>query len=139
MHPKAMSETDKYRSKGHLGIGGTKTGEEMRHSLIFSKARWQSSFQTVGWFFLKRRKIGSYMSVSLAMKQLIYCNLPRKPDFSPSPRGRHVKYGYDLFNINLYTPLTNNVSQQFPRSYPKGALLGVQPQPETSDPLKEPL
>ena len=129
MHPKAMYEIDKYRSKGCLGIVGTKTGGEKRHSLIFSKARWQSSFQTVGWFFLRRRKIGSHMFVSLAMKRLIYYNMPRKPliSLSLSPWGRHVKYGSDLFRINLYTPLTNNVSQQFPRSYPKGALLGVQP------------
>ena len=136
-----MFETDKYRSKGHLGIRGTKTGRERRHSLIFSKARWQSSFQIIGWFFLRRRKIGSHMSISLAMKLLIYYNLSalKAFDFSLSPWGRHVKYGYDLFRINLYTLLTNNVSQQFPKSYSKGALLGVQPQPETSDPLKEPL
>ena len=77
-----MSETDKYRSKGWPGVGGTKIGGERRHSLILSKASWQSSFQIVGWFFLKRRKIGSHMSISLAMKQLIYCNLPRKPHIS---------------------------------------------------------
>ena len=79
MHPKAMFETDKYRSKGRPDIGGTKTGGERRHSLIFSKARWQSSFQTVSWYFLRRRKIGSHMSISLAMKRLIYYNLHRKP------------------------------------------------------------
>ena len=134
MHPKAMSKADKYRSKGHHSIGGTKIGEERRHSLIFSKSSWQSLFQTGGWFFLRRRKIGSHMSISLAMKRLIYRNLLRKPLISLL-----VKYGSDLFRINLYTPLTNNVSQKFPRSYPKGALLGVQPQLETSDPLKEPL
>ena len=79
MHPKAMSKTNKYKSKGCLGIGGTKIGGERRHFLIFSKPGWQSSFQTVGWFFLRRRKIGSHMSISLAMKRLIYYNLPRKP------------------------------------------------------------
>ena len=79
MHPKAMSETDKYRSIGRPGVGGTKIGGERRHSLIFSKAPWQSSFQNIGRFFLRRRKIGSHMSVSLAMRLLIYCNLLRKP------------------------------------------------------------
>ena len=74
MHPKAMSETDKYRSRGH-----PKIRRERRHSLIFSKTRWQSWSQTVGWLFLRRRKIGSHMSVNLAMKRLMYCNMPRKP------------------------------------------------------------
>ena len=60
-------------------IGGGST-----HSLIFSKACWQSSFQILGWFFLKRQKIGSHMSVNLAMKRLIYYNLPRKPLISLS-------------------------------------------------------
>ena len=118
MHPKAMSKTNKYRSRGLPYVGGTKTGGERRYSLIFSKAHWQSSFQTVGWFFLRRRKIGSHMSVSLIMKWLIYCSLPRKPLISLSPQGRHVKYGSDLFKINLFTPLTNNVptiSQKLPQ------------------------
>ena len=74
-----MSKIDKYRSRGHSNVGGTKIGEERRHSLIFSKACWQSSFQIVSWFFLKIRKIGSHMFVNIAMKQLRYCNLPRKP------------------------------------------------------------
>ena len=84
MHPRAMSKTEKYRSIRHPSVKGTKTGGEMRHSLIFSKACWQSSFQIVGWFFLRRQKIGSHMSVNLAMKRLIYCNLPRKPLISLS-------------------------------------------------------
>ena len=87
MHLKAMSETDKYRSKGCPGIGSTKIGGERRHSLIFSKASWQSSFQTVGWFFLRKRKIGSHTSVYLAIKRLIYCNLPIKPLISLSVLG----------------------------------------------------
>ena len=87
MHPKAMSETDKYESRGRLDVGGTKTGGERRYSLTLSHACWQSSFQTVGWFFLRRRKIGSHMSISLAMKRLIYCNLPRKPLISFSVLG----------------------------------------------------
>ena len=47
--------------------------------LILSNANWQSSFQIVGWFFLKRWKIGSHMFINLAMKRLMYYNLPRKP------------------------------------------------------------
>ena len=74
-----MSETYKYRRSGRPGIGNTKIGGENKYSLIFSNASWQSSFQIVGWFFLKRRKMGSHMSVNLTMKRLIYCNLPRKP------------------------------------------------------------
>ena len=84
MHPKAMSKIDKYRSRGHPGVGGTKTGGKRRHSLNFLKACWQSSFQIVGWFFLRRRKIGSHMSVNLAMKRMVYYNLPRKPLISLS-------------------------------------------------------
>ena len=82
-----MSETDKYRRSGRPGIGGTKTGGESKYSLIFSNAIWQSSFQTVGWFFLNRRKMGSHMSVNLAMKWLKYYNLPRKPLISFSVLG----------------------------------------------------
>ena len=36
MHPKAMSEIDNYRTKGRLGVGGTKTGGEIKYSLILS-------------------------------------------------------------------------------------------------------
>ena len=87
MHPKAMSEIDKYRSRGSPGVGGTKTRGERRYSITFSKACWQSSSQTIGCFFLKRRKIGSHMSVGLAMKRLIYYSLPRKPLISLSVLG----------------------------------------------------
>ena len=74
-----MSETNKYRRNRCLDIGGTKTVGESKCSLIFSNAIWKSSFQIVGWFFLKRQKMCSHMSINLAMKQLIYYNLPRKP------------------------------------------------------------
>ena len=104
MHPKAVSKTDKYRSKGLLGIGGTKIGGERRHSLVFSKARWQSSFQTVGWFFLKRRKIGSHVSVSLAMKRLIYCNLPRKPLISFAVLGEGMSSMAMIFSGSTSIP-----------------------------------
>ena len=87
MHPKAMFETNKYRYKRHPDIGDTKIRGEMGHSLIFLKACWQSSFQIVGWFFLRRRKIGSHMFVNLLMKRLIYCNLLRKPLISLSILG----------------------------------------------------
>ena len=120
MHPKAMFETDKYRSRGCPGVGGTKTGGERRHSLIFSKARWQSSFQIVSWFFLRRRKIGSHMFVNLAMKRLIYCSFPRKPLISLSILGAGLSSMTDIFRINLYTTLIDDVSEQFPKSHPKG-------------------
>ena len=84
MHSKAMFETSKKRRKGRPSIGGTKIRGERRHSLIFSKARWQSSFKTVGWFFHRRRNIGLLMSISLEMKRMIYYNLPRKPLISLS-------------------------------------------------------
>ena len=134
MHPKVMSEIDKYRRRGRPSVGGTKAGGESKHSLIFSKACWQSLFQTVGWFFLRRQKIGSYMFVSLAMKLLMY-----GLDLFLSPRSGHVKYGLNLFWINLYIALANIVTQQFLRSYPKGALIGIQSHSELSDHLKEPL
>ena len=82
-----MSEIDKYRRSGRPGVGGNKTGGESKYYLIFSNASWQSSLQTVGWFFLKRQKIGSHMSVNLAMKRLMYYNLPRKPLISFSVFG----------------------------------------------------
>ena len=62
MHPKAMSETEKYISRGRPDVGGTKTRGESGYSLTFLKARWQSSFQILGWFFLGRWKIGSHVN-----------------------------------------------------------------------------
>ena len=46
-------------------------------------------------------------------------------DLSLNPQSRHVKYGYDLFRINLYTMLADDMPQQIPISYPKGLLLGI--------------
>ena len=40
MYPKAMSEIDRYRSKGRPGVGDTKTGGDNKYSLILSNARW---------------------------------------------------------------------------------------------------
>ena len=138
MHPMAiMSNTDKYRSRGRPSIGGTKTGEERRHSLIFSKARWQSSFQTVGWFFLKRRKIGSNLFVNLAMKRLIYCSLPRKPLIYLSVLGVGMSSMALIFLGSTSIPrLLMMCPSNFPKVTPK-ALLGIQSQPELLDPLKE--
>ena len=104
MHPKAIYKTNKYKSKGRPGIGGTKTGGERRPSLIFSKSRWQSSFQIVGWFFLRRWKIGSHMSVSLAMKRLIYCNLPRKPLFLSQFSGQACQVWLFIFSESTSIP-----------------------------------
>ena len=119
MHPKAMSETDKYRSKGCPGIGGTKTRGERRHSLIFSKACWKSSFQTVGWFFLRRRKIRSHMFVSLAMKRLIYYNLPRKPLISLSVLGAGMSSMALIFSGSTSIPhsltICLEISQKLPQ------------------------
>ena len=116
MHPKAMSKTDKYRSKGCSVIGGTKIGGERRHSLIFSKARWQSSFQTVGWFFLKRRKIGSHMSINLVMKWLIYCNLPKKPQISLSVLRAGMSSMALIFSGSTSIPRSLTMC---PRNFPK--------------------
>ena len=38
MHPKAMFEIDKYRSKGQPGVRGTKIGADKKYSLILSNA-----------------------------------------------------------------------------------------------------
>ena len=102
MHPKAMFETDKYRSRGCLGVEGTKTGGERRHSLIFSKSCKQ--FETVGWFFLRRQKIGSHMSVNLAMKRLIYYNLPRNPFISLSILGAGMSSMVLIFSRSTSIP-----------------------------------
>ena len=125
MHPKAMSETDKYRSRGHPGMGGTKTGGERRHSLIFSKAYWQSSFQTVGWFFLRRQKIGLHMSVNLAMKRLIYCSLPRKPLISLSVLGAGMSSMALIFLGSTSIPRSLTMCpSNFPEVTPKVHFLG---------------
>ena len=103
MHPKAMSKIDKYRSRGHPGVGGTKTGGEMIHS-IFSKVCWQSSFQIVGWFFLRIRKIGSHMSVNLVMKRLICCKLPRKSLISLLVLGAGMSSMTLIFSGSTFIP-----------------------------------
>ena len=33
MHPQAMFKTEKYRSKGQPGVGGTKTGGDKKNTL----------------------------------------------------------------------------------------------------------
>ena len=38
MHPKAMSETDKYKSRGRPGVGGTKTRGESKKFLNLLKS-----------------------------------------------------------------------------------------------------
>ena len=125
MHPMTISDIDKYRSKGRPGVGGTKTEEERRHSLIFSKAHWQSSSQTVGWLFLRRWKIGSHMSVNLAMKRLIYYSLPRKPLISFSVLGAGMSSMALIFSRSTSIPhrLTMCPSK-FPEVTPKVHFLG---------------
>ena len=125
MHPKAMFETDKYRSRGCPGVGGTKTGGERRHSLIFSKARWQSLFQTIGWLFLRRRKIGSHMSINLAMKRLIYYSLPRKPLISLSVLGAGMSSMALIFSGSTSIPRSLTMCpSNFPKVTPKVHFLG---------------
>ena len=40
MHPKVMFDIDKYKSKGQLGVGGTKIGGDNKYFLILSNACW---------------------------------------------------------------------------------------------------
>jgi len=61
-----------YIRRGLPGLGGTRTGGLARYALILSKARWQSSFQMVGEFFLNTLKIGSKIGVNWEMKRLIF-------------------------------------------------------------------
>ena len=125
MHLKAMSETDKYRSRGRSGVGGTKTGRERRHSLIFSKARWQSSFQTIGWFFLKRQNISSHLFVNLVMKRLIYYSLPRKPLISLSVLGAGMSSMALIFSISTSIPRSLTMCpSNFPEVIPNVHFLG---------------
>ena len=125
MHPMTISDIDKYRSKGRPGVGGTKTEEERRHSLIFSKAHWQSSSQTVGWLFLRRWKIGSHMSVNLAMKRLIYCNMPRKPLISLSVLRAGMSSMALIFSGSTSIPHSLTICpSNFPKVIPKVHFLG---------------
>ena len=125
MHLEAMSETDKYRNRWCLGVGGIKIGGERRHSLILSKACWQSSFQTVGWFFLRRRKIDSHMSINLAMKRLIYCNLPRKPFISLSLLGVGMSSMTMIFSGSTSIPHSLTICpSSFPEVTPNVNFLG---------------
>ena len=125
MHPKTIYKTNKYKSKGRPGIGGTKTGGERRPSLIFSKSRWQSSCQIVGWFFLRRWKVSSHISVSLAMKGLIYCNMPRKPLISLSVLGQTCQVWLFIFSESTSIPRSLTMCpNNFPEVTPKVHFLG---------------
>ena len=125
MHPVAMSDTDKYKSKGRPSVGGTKTREEMRHSLIFLKAHWQSSSQTIGWLFLIRRKICSHMSVNMVVKQLIYCNMPRKPLISLSILEAGMSIMALIFSGSTSIPRSLTIClNNFPEVTPKVHFLG---------------
>ena len=116
MHPKAMLENEKYRSRGRPNVGGTKTGGERRYSLTFSKVLWQSSFQILDWFFLRRRKIGSHMSISLTMKRLIYYSLPRKPPISLSVLEVGMSSMALIFSGSTFIPRSLTMC---PRNFPK--------------------
>lgn len=72
------SITDRYIRRGRPGVGGTRMGGLSRNLFTWPNAFWQSSFQTVGVFFLSSLKIGSQMGVSWAMNLLMYCSLPKK-------------------------------------------------------------
>ena len=125
MHPMAMFDTDNYRSRRRLGVGSTKIGEERRHSLIFSKVRWPSSSQTVGWLFLRRRKIGSHTSVNLAMKRLIYCNLPKKPLISLLVLKVGMSSMALIFYGSIFIPHSLMICpSNFPKVIPKMHFLG---------------
>ena len=115
MHPTTMSYTDKYKSRGRPGVGGTKIGEEMRHSLIFSKTHWQSSSQTIRWLFLRRRKIGSHMSI----------NLPRKLLISLSVLGAGMSSMALIFSGSTSIPRSLTIyPSNFPEVTPKVHFLG---------------
>ena len=125
MHPEAMSENDKYRNRWCLCVGGIKIGGERRHSLILSKACWRFSFQTVGWFFLRRRKIDSHMSINLAMKRLIYCNLPKKPFISLSRLGVGMSSMTMIFSGSTSIPHSLTICpSSFPEVTPNVHFLG---------------
>ena len=95
MHPKAMSETDKYRSKGRPSVEGTKIRGDNNYSLILSNACWHWSSQIVGWLFLKSWKMGSQISINLVMNLLMYWSLPKKPLISL------LVHGIDMLRMAL--------------------------------------
>ena len=79
------------------------------------------------------------MSVNLAMKRLMYCHLPRKALISLLVLRDDKSSMALIFSGSNSIVLANNVTQQFPGSYPKGAFLRIQSQFELHDPLKESL
>ena len=120
-----MFKTDKYKIRGQPDVKGTKTGGERRYSLTFSKARCQSSFQTIGWFFLRRRKIGSHMFVNIAMKRLIYYSLRRKPLTTISVLGAVMSSMALIFLGSTFIPRSLTMCpNNFPKVTPKVNFLG---------------
>ena len=125
MQPEATSETDKYRSKGRPGVEGTKTGGDNKYSLILSYAHWHWSSQTVGWLFLKSRKMGSQMFVNLVMNLLMYWSLPKKPLTSLSIIGANISRMALILSGSTSIPLSLTI---YPKSFsevtPKVQFLG---------------
>ena len=116
MHPKAMSKTDKYRSKGLPGIGDTRTEGDNKYSLILSNARWHLSSQIVAWLFFKSRRMSSQISVNLTMNLLMYWSLPKKPLISLSMFDVGMSRMTLILSGFVFMPLSLTM---YPSSFPK--------------------
>ena len=140
MHPKAISETNKYNKRGHPGIRGTKTGGGKKIlsnplkrllALIILNLR----------LFPPQKSEDRLTSICQSNNKLVDILQPTQetPDLSLGKWWRHVKDNFDLIRIRLNTSLTNHVAQELPRSHSKRALLGIQSQSKAYDPLEEAL
>ena len=97
MHPNAMSETDRYRSKGRPGVGGTKTGGDKQVlsdslkctlTMIIPSSRLTLPQES------KNRLTDVYQSGNESADVLK--STQKASDLSLSPQCRHVKDGSDL-------------------------------------------
>ena len=134
-----MFETDKYRSKGRPGVGGTRTRGDKKYSLILLNtleliilnSRLNLPQELENWF------TNIYQSGDESTDVLK--STQETSDLFLNSQCRHVKDGSDLIWICFYASLTDHVSQQFPRSHSKSVLLGIRSQSKLSNNLKKSL
>ena len=100
MHPTTMSDTDKYRSKGCLDIGSIK---RRRNEIVLNPLESALAIIIPNCMLALPQKMEDRLAY-------VYQSGNETTDLSLSPQSRHVKYGSDLFEINLYTKLTDDVS-----------------------------
>ena len=93
--PRALSVTNRYKSKGILDLGSIRADGFRMYSLMVLKAL-PIFIPHLRFSFYQYMENGQ-VKVSLAMKRLMYYNLPKKALYLLIKRHEHLPNGIDLY------------------------------------------